>query len=648
MVRSQAAAALRRRACAVLGAQQPPESVNAPLPPLLLLPAGQLAFVPGQERRLFVAVPVGATWAELRLKAGSVETPKARRGGRATGSAGCQPATLLAAPRRCSSLGAAPLALPAALTAVRRRLLRPQGFMVRATQLLPHTRYSDSEHRSYVQLSEHQVGDARAPPAAPTRCRGRAPAGGCSWWDAGRSPGCRALPPQEHVAAFPVAGGATLELTLAQFWSRCVRRGAARPVSGPCGSIVSAKTPAFFRRCSLGTGVLDVELAFHGLELSPAKARARARAVLAGWWARATCIKGFTARPLALLPAPAPLQTLVLDGAAGNRKVYAHAPLRRERFKPQAKLEVVQIPLRPTSERARRPAAYCLARGGLACVAPAQCALRGQQRNAARLAHRRRRRAGAAGRAARHAARRPHDTQAHPHLPAQPQRGRQGHPHAAHAQPLRLRRRAGGSDVHGLRLQQAAAVGCARRPAAAAPRQHALAGVGGLGSGARHFRRVIRLTPDCPARPQWETSTQRASSSGRATTPSACSCATTARGCWRSSRWAGLVGWPGARACASNAHRAPRRRLPSTVTWLPALRPACRAGSAPQGLPMVVERKLESAVAVPVYSSAADSVKATDAMSKERALCPGEGQRHARAACLCPSEKQGSGSGRGC
>ena len=52
--------------------------------------------------------------------------------------------------------------------------------MLRATQLLPHTRYSDSEYRSFVQLGSFG----------------------------------------EHAAAFAVTGGATLELTLAQYWSR--------------------------------------------------------------------------------------------------------------------------------------------------------------------------------------------------------------------------------------------------------------------------------------------------------------------------------------------------------------------------------------------------------------------------------------------
>ena len=32
-----------------------------------------------------------------------------------------------------------------------------QSYMLRATALLPHTRYSDSEWRSFTQLSAHQV-----------------------------------------------------------------------------------------------------------------------------------------------------------------------------------------------------------------------------------------------------------------------------------------------------------------------------------------------------------------------------------------------------------------------------------------------------------------------------------------------------------
>ena len=56
----------------------------------------------------------------------------------------------------------------------------PQSFMLRATALLPHTRYSESEWRSFAQLSAHQ----------------------------------------ETSSAFAVTGGTTLELTLAQYWSR--------------------------------------------------------------------------------------------------------------------------------------------------------------------------------------------------------------------------------------------------------------------------------------------------------------------------------------------------------------------------------------------------------------------------------------------
>ncbi len=38
----------------------------------------------------------------------------------------------------------------------------------------------------------------------------------------------------------------------------------------------------------------------------------------------------------------------MIDGAAGNCKVYAAAPLRREKVKPQARLDTLRIPLRPT------------------------------------------------------------------------------------------------------------------------------------------------------------------------------------------------------------------------------------------------------------------------------------------------------------
>ncbi|PRW39066.1 Tripeptidyl-peptidase 2 isoform A [Chlorella sorokiniana] len=151
---------------------------------------GTLHFQPGAELRRFVAVPGGATWAELKIRAGELDTPK--------------------------------------------------SYMLRATALLPHTRYSDSEWRSFTQLSAHQ----------------------------------------EMSAAFAVTGGTTLELTFAQYWS------------------------------SLGDASLSADLSFHGVQATPAK-------------------------------------SLLVDGAAGPAKVYALASLRREKVKPQAKLDVLRIPLRP-------------------------------------------------------------------------------------------------------------------------------------------------------------------------------------------------------------------------------------------------------------------------------------------------------------
>lgn len=64
---------------------------------------GTVSFSPGTEARRFLAPPPGATWAVLRVKAGPGADP-------------------------------------------------PRGFMLRLTQCLPHTRYSDSEARSYVSL----------------------------------------------------------------------------------------------------------------------------------------------------------------------------------------------------------------------------------------------------------------------------------------------------------------------------------------------------------------------------------------------------------------------------------------------------------------------------------------------------------------
>lgn len=172
---------------------------------------GSVLFEPGKEERRFIAVPDGATWAELRLRAQDNDTPK--------------------------------------------------GFMIRATQLLPHTRYSDSEgHRSYTQLPPH--GD--------------------------------------HLVAFSVAAGGTLELTLAQFWS------------------------------SLGGVTLEVDLTFHGVLVEPAVGGA------GGGSGGGSGV-------------------VVIDGASGAAKIHLRAPLRRERMKPTAKLDVVRLPLRPAADAELAP-----------------------------------------------------------------------------------------------------------------------------------------------------------------------------------------------------------------------------------------------------------------------------------------------------
>ena len=154
---------------------------------------GSERFDAGRELRRFVAVPHGATWAELKIKAVDSDTPK--------------------------------------------------SFMVRATMIRPQTRYGDSEHRAFVQL----------------------------------------LPHGENTATFAVAQGTTLEITIAQFWS------------------------------SLGTAFLEMELTFHGVEISASNGTG-----------------------------------LVLDGSGGPVKIIARAPLMREKIKPVAKLDVLRIPLRPT------------------------------------------------------------------------------------------------------------------------------------------------------------------------------------------------------------------------------------------------------------------------------------------------------------
>lgn len=74
--------------------------------------------------------------------------------------------------------------------------------MLRATQLLPNTRYNQREARAYTTLGAHA----------------------------------------EYKMAFKVEGGGTLEVTLAQFWG------------------------------SVGEGHLSAEVAFHGLQVTPAAA----------------------------------------------------------------------------------------------------------------------------------------------------------------------------------------------------------------------------------------------------------------------------------------------------------------------------------------------------------------------------------------
>ena len=86
-------------------------------------------FMPGQEDREFIEVPLGATWAELTIRPVHLSTSMA-----------------------C---------------------------MVRATSIQPHTRYSDTEYRTFVRLTYRM----------------------------------------EHNGAFAVVPGSTLEITVAQFWS---------------------------------------------------------------------------------------------------------------------------------------------------------------------------------------------------------------------------------------------------------------------------------------------------------------------------------------------------------------------------------------------------------------------------------------------
>lgn len=70
------------------------------------------------------------------------------RGAQRPSTSLASPATALGPPTHCAhALATPPAAAP----------VGAQGYMLRATALLPHTRYSDSEWRSYTQLSAHQV-----------------------------------------------------------------------------------------------------------------------------------------------------------------------------------------------------------------------------------------------------------------------------------------------------------------------------------------------------------------------------------------------------------------------------------------------------------------------------------------------------------
>ncbi|GLC44539.1 hypothetical protein PLESTB_000062200 [Pleodorina starrii] len=162
---------------------------------------GPMSFTPGTEYRRFVAVPPGATWAELTLRAAAYDTPKL--------------------------------------------------FLIRGTQLRPESSYRQHELRTQVTLS-----------------------GG-----------------SEYLTSLGVRGGATLELTLAQFWS------------------------------SQGASQLqEVELTFYGVEL---------------------CAEGGSGSR--------PGTDLALEGAEVAKKVLVSAPTwsRSTRIKPEAKLTCLHIPLRP-------------------------------------------------------------------------------------------------------------------------------------------------------------------------------------------------------------------------------------------------------------------------------------------------------------
>jgi len=180
----------------------------------------RVATTAGQELRRFIAVPEGATWAELSIRAGKFDSPRL--------------------------------------------------FLLRASQLAPAVRPGDTEWRTALTLS----------------------------------------PGSEWSASFEVLGGATLELTVAQFWS------------------------------SAGDSVLDnVRLEFSGVGVRTGEAEPSGAAGGGG--------------------------ALVLSAGAAPTRALLTSPLRRQKVRPEAKLTAVQIPLRPQPGATVEPLAADEGRDGM-------------------------------------------------------------------------------------------------------------------------------------------------------------------------------------------------------------------------------------------------------------------------------------------
>ena len=141
--------------------------------------------------------------------------------------------------KQCLPLMVLPLSLSCvsrlqAVCSSSRCFLLSRGFMVRATWLLPQTRYSDTESRAYIslQVCAKPLSSLIAKPLGPKHYKAtRAP-------ELHFDEQCTLVQAHaEHSLHFKALQASTLEITLAQFWS------------------------------SLGDGRVSADVYFHGIEL---------------------------------------------------------------------------------------------------------------------------------------------------------------------------------------------------------------------------------------------------------------------------------------------------------------------------------------------------------------------------------------------